>query len=167
MSRLSRQTKFCAIAEGLARPFLSKVGYAPNLSFSCSILRSLNVRSWMKNSPARIAKSPAKSRPVRTGLALIVCGFLFIPPEAHARIYVRIGPPAVIAETPPLPGGAGLLCPLIHSVELRARYRCGPQGGLVFAGRHGLASASSGLLSCDAILTLTHNWWRAQQAGAI
>jgi hypothetical protein len=47
-------------------------------------------------------------------------------------------------------GGVGLLCPLIHSGELRARYRCGAQGGLVFTGRHGLASASSGLLSCDA-----------------
>jgi hypothetical protein len=56
----------------------------------------------MKNSLTRIAKFLAKSRPVRAGLlALIVFGFLFIPPDLHAGIYVRIGPPAVIAETPP------------------------------------------------------------------
>jgi hypothetical protein len=60
----------------------------------------------MKNSLIKIAKFLGKSRPARAGLlALIVFGFLVLPPELHARIYVRIGPPAIIAETPPPPPG--------------------------------------------------------------
>src|ERR1700730_18833690 len=40
-----------------------------------------------------------------TRLTLLVCGVLFSPPELHARVYVRIGPPAVIVEPPPPPPG--------------------------------------------------------------
>jgi hypothetical protein len=60
----------------------------------------------MKNSLIKIAKFVGKSRPARaTLLTLIVFGFLFIPPKSHARVYVHIGPPAIIVETPPPPPG--------------------------------------------------------------
>src|SRR6202023_2071525 len=38
-------------------------------------------------------------------LTLMVLGFLLIPQKSQAGIYVRIGPPAVIVETPPPPPG--------------------------------------------------------------
>jgi hypothetical protein len=55
-----------------------------------------------QTSTLSVWKFLAKSRPVRAGLlALIVFGILFIPPASHARVYVRIDPPAVIVENAP------------------------------------------------------------------